>query len=153
MPGWKAELHERKSLRSADKNRSADLSYKNAFGPTRKSKLRCRLEGGAAQAQKPQGCRLKTGRPDLSYKMQSDPPFRSDPSQAPFETQDKQGKKGGAPEKANYDAGWKGAARAQKPQVCRPKTGRPDLSYKRLHRSDSWQGYGPAYYCDFFARQ
>ena len=47
-----------------------------------------------AKAQKSQVCRPKTGRPDLSYKMHSDPPFKSDPSQA-------QGKKGGAPEKAD----------------------------------------------------
>jgi hypothetical protein len=44
----------------------------------------CRRKSGAAQAQKPQVCRPKTGRPDLSYKMPSDPPSR----------------KGGAPEKA-----------------------------------------------------
>jgi hypothetical protein len=40
----------------------------------------CRRKSGAAQGQKPQVCRPKTGRPDLSYKMLSDPPFRSDPS-------------------------------------------------------------------------
>jgi hypothetical protein len=43
---------------------------------------------------KASGLPTKTGRPDLSYKMHSDPPFKSDPSQA-------QGKKGGAPKKTD----------------------------------------------------
>jgi len=86
------------------KNRSARPELQNAFGltlqkgwGTRKSRFLARRwerrprtwptagaerrwghppGSGAAKAQKPQVCRLKTGRPDLSYKMPSDPPFR-----------------------------------------------------------------------------
>jgi hypothetical protein len=92
--------------------------------------------------------------------MHSDPPFRSDPSQAPFETQGKQGKKGGHPKKqiprppmgtsaadvadgglgmtpglgcshhCTRTDGCKRSCKSAKASGLPTKTGRPDLSYK-----------------------
>jgi hypothetical protein len=89
---WKAELHERKSLRSADKNRSARPELQKCFRthPSERMghpKKQTTMPAGrrSCTSAKASGLPTKTGRPDLSYKMHSDPPFR----------------KGGAPEKTD----------------------------------------------------
>jgi hypothetical protein len=93
-------------------NRSTRPELQNAFRPTlqkgwgtRKQKG-CRLEGGAADGKaalhKRKSLRSadkKKGRPDLSYKMHSDPPFRSDPSKLPSSLRASRARRVGHPKK------------------------------------------------------